>query len=427
VDGRTLTAVASEAAAQAAAIALPTSAGVMRWELPAMVEARYIKLGHKNTSAVAYTVYEFYPRRLIEGDDIRGESITALNIKASSITADRMSVTQLSALAADMGTITAGTITGATIQTASSGERIVMNSSTLTSYDASSVAQVTIAGGSGGKLSAGAGAVTLDSTGIAFTVPTAFADANMLKWRIGTANIGGMYVLDIGGAQQQTWLLHNSQTTRTALMTIQTQAFGSSKSSQILLSAQSLSYGTVEIQLNATAAGKAIVLDATSISVTGGLNVGSTATGAANGEVVASGQFTAALSDSGTTTVPVGMNLKHTSSGTPAAGFGVSQKMQLKSSTTADQDASQVNTVWATATHASRAARVEHYIYDSGGARLFLAGEASGSAAKIGFLGAAPVVRQLGGATSAGATYGANEQAMLDRAFQALRVFGLIT
>ena len=64
-------------------------------------------------------------------------NIAGGNIAASSIIASKLSVSQLSAITADMGTITAGTITGATIQTASSGTRFVMNSTSFQGINAS--------------------------------------------------------------------------------------------------------------------------------------------------------------------------------------------------------------------------------------------------------------------------------------------------
>lgn len=50
-------------------------------------------------------------------------------------------------------------------------------------------------------------------------------------------------------------------------------------------------------------------------------------------------------------------------------------------------------------------------------------GTASGQ--KIGFLGATPVARQTFGAATAGGTYAAAEQAMLQKCYDALRAFGL--
>jgi len=53
--------------------------------------------------------------------------------------------------------------------------------------------------------------------------------------------------------------------------------------------------------------------------------------------------------------------------------------------------------------------------------------EADGTAPRIGFLGANAVVRQTGGAATASAIYGATEQAMLQKAYDALRTFGFLT
>lgn len=87
----------------------------------------------------------------------------------------------------------------------------------------------------------------------------------------------------------------------------------------------------------------------------------------------------------------------HDSTGTAAAGFGGALLMNLESSTTAAQNAALMSFEWVVATHASRTARVKHVVYDTA-AREYLRGEASGSAAMIGFLGTAAVVKQTSGA-----------------------------
>lgn len=102
----------SESAAQTNATSL--AAGVYRIQLPSPVQTRYIRLGFRNTSA-AVRIDEFYPRSLVQGDDIEAETIRGIHIAASSITADRLSVGSLSAISADLGTVTAGSITGVTI------------------------------------------------------------------------------------------------------------------------------------------------------------------------------------------------------------------------------------------------------------------------------------------------------------------------
>ncbi|MBI3909681.1 MAG: hypothetical protein HY320_01950 [Armatimonadetes bacterium] len=49
------------------------------------------------------------------------------------------------------------------------------------------------------------------------------------------------------------------------------------------------------------------------------------------------------------------------------------------------------------------------------------------STQKIGFLGATPAVQQTGGAATAGGTYGATEQSMLQKAYDCLRTFGFLS
>ncbi len=46
---------------------------------------------------------------------------------------------------------------------------------------------------------------------------------------------------------------------------------------------------------------------------------------------------------------------------------------------------------------------------------------------KLGFFNATPVVQQTGGAATASGTYGATEQGMLQKAYDALRAFGLLS
>ena len=162
-DGRTLTAVADEAAAKIAAITLPTN-GV--WALPTTTEARVFKLGHKS-AGLAYRIDEFYPRRLVEADDIRAESIKAIHIAAGSITGDRLYATAIDGFV----------ITGATIQTGASGARVVLSSAAfggLIGYGAIDTYDPSTGTGTyqvlwskaDGKLYAGSGNVVLDTNGI---------------------------------------------------------------------------------------------------------------------------------------------------------------------------------------------------------------------------------------------------------------------
>lgn len=137
-SGRILTSVASAAAAQSAAVSAATLGGptTSRVDLPSLVSARYVEVWLRNTGA-ATTVREFYPRRLVQSDDLEAEAIKAVHIGASAITAGAIQV----------GALDGFVITGATIQTAASGERVVIDSTGLKTYDSAGniVAEATTA------------------------------------------------------------------------------------------------------------------------------------------------------------------------------------------------------------------------------------------------------------------------------------------
>lgn len=86
--------------------------------------------------------------------------------------------------------------------------------------------------------------------------------------------------------------------------------------------------------------------------------------------------------------------IAHYSSGTPAAGFGAGLSFQLESSTTNARDSGRITSSWATATDASRAARMTFSCYYITTERECFRIEANSSSALIGFLGATAVARQ---------------------------------
>ncbi len=106
--------------------------------------------------------------------------------------------------------------------------------------------------------------------------------------------------------------------------------------------------------------------------------------------------------DAGTNALLTALTVGHNTTGTAAAGFGSTTLWNLESSTTEDTNAATLDVLWGTATHASRKARAIFSVYDTA-AREVLRGEASGTAAMIGFLGAAAVVQQAT-ASAAGIT-----------------------
>lgn len=114
-------------------------------------------------------------------------------------------------------------------------------------------------------------------------------------------------------------------------------------------------------------------------------------------------------------------------SGTPTANMGGEIKGQIQSSTTANQDAIAFDWKWINATHASRTVQGCLHAWDYNGKREALRWESDGAAPRIGFLGATAVVRQAGGVATAGASYSATEQGMIQKAYDCLRAVGLLT
>lgn len=115
------------------------------------------------------------------------------------------------------------------------------------------------------------------------------------------------------------------------------------------------------------------------------------------------GFFTVTNAD--TNTYAIAMYLSHNSSGTPAAGFGTAISWRAETTTTADTLLGEQIATWVDATHASRKARFVWTVYDTA-EREYLRGEASGTAAKIGFLGTAAAVQQTGDVGTALVTFG---------------------
>jgi hypothetical protein len=86
------------------------------------------------------------------------------------------------------------------------------------------------------------------------------------------------------------------------------------------------------------------------------------------------------------------LSLGRNSSGTPANGFGQILTWLLNSATVADRSAARLIISWVDATDASRKAQVSLRAFDTAERTIFTA-DASGTAPRIGFLGAAAVAR----------------------------------
>lgn len=367
--GRLLTEHTTEAAAQAMAVNLPLDG---TFDLPQMVDARLFRLGHRSIDGSPYSLRSFFPRTLVRASDIEAESILAINIAASAITVDKLDATL--------------TITGKTIQTAYNGARVVLSGDAFGGFigygDTDTYNPLTGTGTyqvlwslADGVLYAGAGAVALDENGITLDVGTniVWTSAGLGTSEVGVNYNGTVWRLD---AVEKDIII---ATTSTADITLETE------SGQVFINA---------------------------VTDVGALNVG-TATGAGSGQVFAT------VNNADTAAPVTVLALTHNSTGTPAPNFGADITVNLKSSTTVDQSALLIRALWATATHASRKARTNFFVYDTA-ARTVLSMEASGTAAMLGVLGAGAAVRQ----TVTGSRGG---NAALASLLTAMATFGWIT
>jgi hypothetical protein len=102
----------------------------------------------------------------IDTSELAANCITTNELSANCVEASHINVATLSAISANMGTITAGTITGGTIQTASSGARIVLNTTSLSGYNATPTLTFQLNTDGSGQLGAsGENPITWNSSG----------------------------------------------------------------------------------------------------------------------------------------------------------------------------------------------------------------------------------------------------------------------
>ena len=241
-SSRILTLVADATAAQAAAVSAGTLGGqtTSRVELPSNVEARFVEVWMRNAGPANTRLDEFYPRRVVEADDIK--------------------VQNLSGISADLGTITAGTITGATIQTAASGARIELTSANgLRSYDASNVLQAQIRT-SDGQMYFANGDVRLGSYGMRLIVPTFYqyssayqfyettgstVNAALRSYKTSVANEVNLIANAYNTCQSDISITANSGSSAAATASLVASGNGGSATAQIILTGPSSGSATV--------------------------------------------------------------------------------------------------------------------------------------------------------------------------------------
>ena len=114
-----------------------------------------------------------------------------------------------------------------------------------------------------------------------------------------------------------------------------------------------------------------------------------------------------------------------TDSGVGAAGLGAAILFQAESTTTVDTTQARIAALWYEATHATFKADLVGYVSDAAGEREIWRGRGNGSAAAIGFLGAAPVARIAHVADpTGGATVDAEARSAINSILATLETFG---
>jgi hypothetical protein len=244
-----------------------------------------------------------------------------------------------------------------------------------------------------GKFYAGAGAVILDKDGLSIDVPLTYALPNSVSFISGPELLANIYA-DRAGVDD---------------IILSIKAYPVAGNSMVFMDATATAGNIASILMSAlsptgTLAGIFIysepVLARIDFYGVATFNDGiiGTLTGAASDNVLKTGDtMTGAL----TLDVPTGsastsgtaMTLRGTApSGTPAAGLGLDIITRLQTSDLTYKEGSLIRTSWSTATTGSQKARLTFFTYDTG-ARNCLQLGADGSAAMIGFLGAAAVAR----------------------------------
>lgn len=413
-DGRLLTEQSSEADAQAMAVNLPVNGS---FDLPVQIDAREFRLGHRSVDGNSYTIYEAYTRRLVQTDDVEAESIRAINVSAGAITVDKLYATL--------------TITGKNIQTAFNGARVVMSGDAfggLVTYDATDTYSTTAGTGTyqillslaNGKLYAGDGVVTLDDDGVSIAAPTSatYSAPRAVSWLDNTGDVVAHLQADYAGGTNNLYIEASDVDSRTSAISL--YASDSHPAGLNLAGDASLSIAELFAdRLDLTSNG-ADGINFTSNAGLGFPDMALTSAGLGIEVNVAMGFFSSRITDAVTVARTIMTDYAHNSSGTPGTNFGMTFRYFLKDSTTDDQIAARMYVDWASATHGSVRGRIILAPADTAGERECLRVEASGSAASIGFLGAAAVVRQTVTGSRAG-------NAALASVLTALANLGLIT
>lgn len=473
---RVLTKYTSQATAQANPVTLSGANGTLRFDFPQITEGRDVTMFFNNPNGT-FGVYEYYPRRLVQSDDIEAESIRAINIAVGGITADRISTINLSALSANMGNLnmdgvinimpSGGIYQGTgTFTTPITGLKIFNSGGIgkVSTYNGG-IEQVTF--DTDGLFKAGAGNVQVSVSGVRFVARdidyyagiqyNVAPNPNNIIWTHTNSyatqsilTLEGYYrTAPIGnpdgftGGVPQTIFQHIGSGTGSFASVVGGIDFVIIDNTGTIKSEWSgfrFKGGDVTIENNAIISGTLYpttlntgdIYHGAALIIQSDANVQFWVNGGQRGYFTDTG-FQSNLpaniigTDAGTNSTLNTLSLMHLSTASPTTGFGVDLFFSAHSANNTTRPQFLFRSQWITATDASRTSSLKMFVYDATSAREAMRMESNGSAALLGFLGATAVVRQTGGAATAGGTYTATEQGMINRMYTALRNYGLLT
>lgn len=139
------------------------------------------------------------------------------------------------------------------------------------------------------------------------------------------------------------------------------------------------------------------------------------------------GLVTHTLVDSAVNVVNPVLILGHRSDGTAANGFGAGVRVQLQTSNGTSQIGGEWQVAWSNATTGARRGQMLFKVGNASGTLTALQLGTDGSVPLFGALGVAPASQQSGGVATAGSSYTATEQDMLQRCYDCLRIFGYLS
>lgn len=293
-----------------AIVKTPASTGDLRYDLPNIQEARTITVWF-DTIGANLDIYEYYPRRLVQSDDIDAENIRGINIAAAAVTASKISVINLQAVSASMGNLhmdgvidiasTGGIYQGSgTFASPTTGLKLFNSSGVgkISGYN-SGVEQITL--DTDGKFKAGAGAVIMDATGIKFLANNTNATNRRINFLASSGGSTIAYVdsdYTVGGTNLVTLKAQQGSSSDNVDININSSTTTGQATAKIA-SKRGLA-GEISVQVTSSVSGNRIDLSGADVFASNSMSVGSTTSPTRNLSIFADNGYMSWNNNAGT-------------------------------------------------------------------------------------------------------------------------------